>query len=314
MSRELMAADISRCAPMRNATVARSSSGRAMRSNISRGYAHRGDGVVFAGSLPHVVKEKRQIKDWERRGFFDEAGKAVGVVLTAVFGSVAVADVAFVPGRVAHSVRTLQFGEGGDGDQGVLIHGVAMVEIAGDQGIEVAEFGEDGLENSGRVHFAEREIGVREGEDFADRRPLGLHGRQMGQQAVLGVGRQSDAVARDEGEEALDEGGVGDGLLRRAEVDAFAQDRKIGVGEARGAVSEAGEQGGVAALGAFQKIHAGAVDGTGAAEVVAHEAGGIFGIDLVLHGEIEGIVIAVGDLVQTPANAEEHVARREEFV
>ena len=58
-----------------------------------------------------------------------------------------------------------------DGDEGMGVDGVVMIEIADDQRIDGSEFGEKADQNALRVHGAEGVGGVRGDEDLLEVRP-----------------------------------------------------------------------------------------------------------------------------------------------
>ena len=54
-----------------------------------------------------------------------------------------------------------------DGEEGVLVDGVAVVAVANDQRIDAVELGDQHLQDAERVHGAQRVRGVRAEQDFA---------------------------------------------------------------------------------------------------------------------------------------------------
>jgi len=91
-------------------------------------------------------------------------------------------------------------------DQGVLVHGVAMEEVANHQALDPGEFGEDGGEHAGLVHGAHGGGRVRQGQQLAQHRPerLGVEemvaqARQAGCDALLGFPGKAQAVTGDAG-------------------------------------------------------------------------------------------------------------------
>ena len=114
------------------------------------------------------------------------------------------------------------------GDDGVLVDGVAVVEIADHQALDAFELGEERGQGAGLVHPPDGQRGVREGEDAGERGPLDAMLADAGAargDLLLGVERGAHAVAGDELEEVGDEVGVVLDRLRLAEKDAVAARR-----------------------------------------------------------------------------------------
>ena len=180
--------------------------------------------AFFGRSLPDVVKEQSR----------DEQVDVIG------FG-----------GQIAERVLfpAAQFEHGFDGDEGVLVDRIAMVEIADDQRFNFAQLRENGFERVRLMHGAQGLRGMGEAQDFAERSPDGLlradpalEGGHVPLHAFLGIGRERQAVPADEFEQAQQESGVGFEAERRAEKHLPVQHGEIGVGEPGGTVAEIGKQ------------------------------------------------------------------------
>ena len=123
---------------------------------------------------------------------------------------------------------------------------------------------------------------MRQRQHLAQHRPqrLGVgeivaQARQARIDPLLGLGREADAVARDELKQPERQFGLDVQLLGRAEMDALPVHAELGVGEARAPVAELGEQGTGLALAGFQGAHGGAVDGARVAVIFAHPLRGV---------------------------------------
>ena len=75
-----------------------------------------GDGMVFAGALPHIVKQQRQIENGARGGFGEQAGECVARLRRR---------------RVVFNRLALQSRQRSNSHQRVFVHGVTMIEVAG---------------------------------------------------------------------------------------------------------------------------------------------------------------------------------------
>ena len=149
---------------------------------------------------------------------------------------------------------------------------------------------------------------MRQAEDFTDGRPFCLHGRKMGQEAILRVGSERNSVAGNKCKEAFDEVRVGRGLLWSSKVNAIAQDGKIAVRQARAAITKTSKQRATAAFSGIHQIDAGAENGSRTAVISAHQPRGVFGIHLILRCEIEDVAVPAGDRMHFPTNAKQKLA------
>ena len=161
------------------------------------------------------------------------------------------------------------------------------------------------------MHFVQGAVRIRERQDLADQRATwSFEARRVREQAVLRVGRQRNSVARYKDEKPFDQGaslaaccGMRKWTRSRTTEKSLLDNRELAVAKPR-------EQGAAATFGNVQQIAAGPEDAAGAAKIVAHETGRIFGVHLVLHGEVEDVVVAAGNLVQAHAYVEQEVTRR----
>ena len=108
--------------------------------------------IAAVGAFARVVKQQ------------SEAQQGQVLDLRKNFGQAALRGI-FVRG---------EFGELFDGDESVLVHGIAMVEVRNNQAKNVSPFREHGLQESGIVHHAQRRGGVRKRENAVQRRPQWL--------------------------------------------------------------------------------------------------------------------------------------------
>ena len=85
----------------------------------------------------------------------------------------------------------------------MLVHGVAVVEVANHQAVHQFEIGEQRVQDAGLAHRLQRPVGVREHQNPLQRRPVCRRGfdvlpeqRQLVANAPLCLRCQREAVAR----------------------------------------------------------------------------------------------------------------------
>ena len=244
-------------------------------------------GVFLAGTFADVVEQEGEAEERQALGFGPQFGEALN---GGIFGGG-------------------QFFEGFEGDEGVFVDGVAMVEVAGDEAFEVFPFGHEGREGAGFVHGAEGGGGVGLGEQVAPPGPGGrllAEGDVAGDDAVFGFAGEAEAMTGEEGEEAEFEGDVGE-AARAAEEDPIFANGEIGVGDAGAEVAKDAQQ---AAGGAFMPLdgaQGGPIDEPGMVEVGAHQGVGI-GVETLLEVEGEDVGVALGGVVEAKTGAVEELA------
>ena len=106
---------------------------------------------VLAGAarLAGVVQQQRQQKQIEPVDLRQQLRQALLVVVRGLAQAVHVVD----------------------GEEGVLVDGVAVIAVANDQRIDAVELGDQHLQNAERVHGAQRVRGVGAEQHFAQRVP-----------------------------------------------------------------------------------------------------------------------------------------------
>ena len=209
-------------------------------------------------------------------------------------------------------------------DQGVLVHGVAMEEIADHQALDLLEFGENRGEHAGLMHGANGDRRVRQGQQLAEYRPqrLGVgevvaQARQARIDALLGFGREAYAVTRHEFEETQGEFGLHVQPLGRAEMDAFPVDAELGVGNAGAEIAKLREEGTGLAFAGFQRADGGTVYGARVPVVFPHPLRGVGELPVlgqgILRVEGEQVVVAAALDVQVAAQAGQKVIGLAQF-
>ena len=216
-------------------------------------------------------------------------------------------------------VRRAQAPQAFDRPQGVLVHGVAVVEVADDQALDPSPLREHGLQHAGLMHSPQGEGRVRKRQHRAQRRPertrRGRELRQPGQgggHVPLGFRRQAHAVPGDVLEQAQYQRRIVRKLVRNAEEHLFAGDRELGVGQPRPPVLELRQQRAGVALDRLQFPDRGAVNAAGVVVVAAHELSRVGG-GLLLQIEGEQVVVAAGAGVEPRAQPEQKGAGRLQF-
>jgi len=208
-----------------------------------------------------------------------------------------------------------------DGEEGVLVDGVAVVAVADDEGVDAVELGDEHLEDAEGVHGAEGVGGVGAEEDFAEGVPEigalgdvdGEGGQRVSDAVFCGLGERV-AVGGHEREDAQDGGGIAE-LRAGKDVDAALVEDEVGAGDGGAAAAELA----VEADGGGQVLHeqrGAAIDDAGVAVVGAHPVGGVgcaagfeadgVGGGFVLGLPVEGVVVAaVAEVKETSGGGEE---------
>jgi hypothetical protein len=212
------------------------------------------DVVVGLGAFADVVKKESEVKKIGLFEFVEEFGVAL-----IPFGL-----------RLAEEMEIF------DGDEGVLVDGVAMGVVADDESIDGFEFGKQDGEKAKGVEGAERVCGMRREENFLEDHPemdaagsLGGDGGQSLLDLMFGDGAEAKAVAGHETKGAKKHFGVVK-FFGLAEEDEIADDGEFGVGEARAEMLKLAIEGMALGGDVFEKLGADAVDGASMAEVHAH--------------------------------------------
>ena len=163
------------------------------------------------------------------------------------------------------------------GHHGVLIHRVAMVEIANHQALGGIQLRKDRAQQAGLVHGAQGQRRVGQSEDAVERGPDGPRDREPGPQAFGlrfdppgGFERGPDSVARRELEQAQRQLGVALQHVRLAQEGALAPYADIGIAQARPPVAELSQQAAGLPFQVLQLTAGGAVDGARMAVILAH--------------------------------------------
>ena len=208
-----------------------------------------------------------------------------------------------------------------DGEEGVLVDGVAVIAVANHQGVDAVELGDQHLQNAEGVHGAQSLGGVGSEQDLAQGvpqvRPFGDVDGEGGQgvgDAVFGGLRERVAVGGHQREDAQDGAGVVE-LRAGHDVDASLVEEEVGSGNGGAAAAELA----VEADRGRQVLHEqgrAAVDDPGMAIVGAHPIGRIGGAagfqadgvggGFVLGLPVEDIVVAaVAEVEETSRGGEE---------
>ena len=256
---------------------------------------------VFAGAagLAGVVQQQGEQEEVEAIDLRQQLGEALLVV----------AD------RLAKAVDVV------DGEQGVLVDGVAVIAVANHQGVDAVELGDEHLQNAEGVHGAQGMGGVGSEQDFAQGVPQigplgdvdGQGGQRVGDAVFGGLGERV-AVRGHEREDAQDGAGVVE-LRAGNDVDAALVEEEVGAGDGGAAAAELA----IEADRRGQMLHqerGAAVDDAGVAIVGPHPVrriGGAAGLQadgvgggFVLGLPVEGIVVAaVAEVEKTSGGGEE---------
>ena len=203
---------------------------------------------------------------------------------------------------------------------GVLIHGVAVVEVPHHQALHSRPFRQDGRQHAGLMHGLERHGRVGQRKQLLEERPAVLSGvkpqgktRQVVQDPPFRIRRQANSVPRDEQEHAFHKLRVLIEKLGGLEVDPFLRYRDLGVGEPRSPIAKLGEQRAAIGLAEFHPTGRGAMDATGVHEVSAHPTRGVRPAyerllgDLLLRIERQQVAVAPGLVVQVAAQRGQEV-------
>ena len=256
---------------------------------------------VFAGAaaLAGVVQQQGEEEKIEAVDFRQQLREALFVVV----------------GGLAQAVDVV------DGEEGVLVDGVAVIAVADDERVDAVEFGDEHFQNAEGVHGAQRVGGVGAEQHFAQRVPEirafgdvdGEGGQGVGD-AVFGGLRERVAVGGHEREDAQDGGGVVE-LRAGKNVDAALVEEEVGAGDGGAAAAELA----VEADRRGQMLHeqrGAAIDDARVAVVGAHPVGGVGGAagfkadgvggGFVLRLPVEGVVVAaVAEVEKTSRGGEE---------
>ena len=207
-----------------------------------------------------------------------------------------------------------------DGEEGVLVDGVAVIAVANDQRVDAVELGDQHLKHAERVHGAQRVRGVRAEQHFAQRVPQigpfgdvdGEDGQRVGD-AVFGGLRERVAVRGHQREDAQDGGGVIE-LRAGLNVDAALVEQEVGAGDGRAAAAELA----IEADRRGQMLHqqrGAAIDDAGVPVIGAHPVAGVGGAagfkadgaggGFVLRLPVERVVVAaVAEVKKTSGRGE----------
>ena len=179
---------------------------------------------VFAGAaaLAGVVQQQGEQEEVEAVDFGEQLREALLVVVRGLAQAVHVVD----------------------GEEGVLVDGVAVIAVADDQGVDAVELGDEHFQHAESVHGAERVGGVGAEQDFAQGVPqIGALGDVDGEggqgvgDAVFGGLRERVAVGGHQREDAQDGGGVVE-LRAGKDVDAALVENEVGAGDGSAAAAE----------------------------------------------------------------------------
>ena len=256
---------------------------------------------VFAGAaaLAGVVEQQREQEEIEAVDFRQQLRKAVFVVVRGLAQAVDVVD----------------------GEEGVLVDGVAVVAVADDEGVDAVELGDEHLQHAESVHGAKSVGRVGAEQDFAQGVPEigalgdvdGEGGQSVGD-AVFGGLRERVAMGGHEREDAQNGGGVAE-LRAGKDVDAALVEDEVGAGDGSAAAAELA----VEADGRGQMLHqqrGAAIDDARVAVVGAHPVGRVGGAagfkadgvggGFVLRLPVERVVVAaVAEVKETSRGGEE---------
>ena len=208
-----------------------------------------------------------------------------------------------------------------DGEEGVLVDGVAVIAVADDQRVDAVELGDEHFEHAEGMHGAEGMGGMGAEQDFAQSIPEirafgdvnGEGGQGVGDAVFSGL-RERVAVRGHKRKNAEDGGGVVE-LRAGDDVDAALVEEEVGSGNGGAAAAELA----IKADRGGQVLHeqrGAAVDDAGVAIVGPHPVAGIGGAagfkadgvggGLVLRLPVEGIVVAaVAEVEETSGGGEE---------
>ena len=202
--------------------------------------------------------------------------------------------------------------------QRVLVHRVAVIKIADHQAINLFQLGKYGLQHAGFVRHPQGENGVGQHQNFVDggpqRAPLRkvrADGGKARRDLLFGLPGESNAVARDELQQAKQQRRIGVELLRRAKMNPPAHHGEIGIREARAAIPELREQRAGAGFAGFDRPQHQPVNHARMPEIVAHH-GGRIATQLIanpfLRIECQHVRIAAGLLMQQRTQQEKIAA------
>src|SRR5580700_11076595 len=173
-----------------------------------------------------------------------------------------------------------EFGELFDSDQGVFVHGIAMVEVRNNQAKDAFPLRKHGRQESGVVHDAQSLARVWKCKNAVQLRPQGWRALAKRAEGItgllhtaLGFGSQGDAVPRDEFEQAQNDGWIAGQLRRRSEIDAVTGNRELRVGEPRAPIAKMGSQGFFGSLNLIERAADLFEDDARVAEILAHQIG-----------------------------------------
>ncbi len=158
-----------------------------------------------------------------------------------------------------------------------------MEEVADHQALDLLELGKNRGQHAGLMHARARPVGacgsasnwLSTGHSGCGVGEVVAQARKARFDALLGLRREADAVARHEFKQAEREFGLHVQSLRRAEMDALPVHAELGIGDARTEIAQLRKQGTGLALAGFQGADGGAVDGARMAVVFAHPLRGV---------------------------------------
>ena len=260
---------------------------------------------MFAGAagLAGVVQQQRQQEEIEAVDLRQQLRQPLLVVV----------------GGLAQAVDVV------DGQEGVLVDGIAVIAVANHQGVDAVELGNQHLQHAQRMHGAQRVGGVGPEQNLAQRVPqIGPLGDVDGQNrqrvgdAVFGGLRERVAVRGHQREDAQDGAGVVE-LRAGQNVDAALVEQEVGSGDGRAAAAELA----IEADRSGQVLHqqrGAAIDDAGVAVIGPHPVGGIGGAagfkadgvrgGLVLRLPVERVVVAAVAEVEKTSRGGEKVEGR----
>ena len=209
-----------------------------------------------------------------------------------------------------------------DGEEGVLVDGVAVIAVANHKGVDTVELGDEHFQNTEGVHGAESMSGVRPEKDRTEGVPqvraFGDVDSERGQgicDAVFGSLRKRVAVRSHEGEDAQDGAGVVEARAR-SNINPALVEKKVSAGNGSAAAAELTvetDRGG----DVLHQKNGAAIDDAGVAIVGAHPVGGISGAasfqadgvggSFVLRLPVERVVVATMTEVEKTAGGGEEV-------
>ena len=255
--------------------------------------------LAGAAGLAGVVKQQGEQEEVEAVDLRQQLGQALFVVV----------------GGLAQAVDVV------DGEEGVLVDGVAVIAVANDQGVDAVELGDEHFQNAEGVHGSQSMCGMGAEQDFAQGVPQvgafgdvdGEGGQRVGDAVFGGLGERV-AVGGHQGEDAQDGAGVVE-LRAGSDVDAALVEQEVGAGDGRAAAAELA----IEADRGGQMLHqqrGAAIDDAGVAIVGPHPVSGIGGAagfkadgvggGFVLGLPVEDIVVAaVAEVEKTSRGGEE---------